>query len=64
MWSGGISARNPVRPAGSGNTGLTCQTDNTPPAILQLVVLLFFSVSSIYHSLQNAIVLLHIPDSK
>ncbi len=37
MWSGGISKRNPVRPAGKWVQGLTCQTAKTPPAILQIV---------------------------
>jgi hypothetical protein len=30
MWSGGISKRNPVRPAGKWAQGLTCQTAKTP----------------------------------
>jgi len=30
MWSGGISGRNRVRPAGKWAEGLTCQTAKTP----------------------------------
>ncbi len=30
IWSGGISNRNPVRPAGKWARGLTCQTAKTP----------------------------------
>ena len=38
MWSGGISKRNPVRPAGKWAQGLTCQTAKTPaPAIYKLL---------------------------
>lgn len=37
MWSGGISNRNPVRPAVKWARGLTCQTAKTPPAIYNLL---------------------------
>ena len=35
MWSGGISKRNPVRPAGEWAQGLTCQTAKTPACHIQ-----------------------------
>ncbi len=37
MWSGGISNRNPVRPAGKWAQGLTCQTAKTPACHIQFV---------------------------
>lgn len=37
MWSGGISNRNPVRPAGKWARGLTCQTAKTPACQIQIV---------------------------
>ena len=37
MWSGGISKRNPVRPAGKWAQGLTCQTVKTPACHIQCV---------------------------
>ena len=37
MWSGGISKRNPVRPAGKWAKGLTCQTAETPACHIQFV---------------------------
>ena len=37
MWSGGISKRNPVRPAGKWARGLTCQTAKTPACHIQFV---------------------------
>ena len=39
MWSGGISKRNPVRPAGKWARGLTCQTAKTPACHIQCVEL-------------------------
>ena len=38
MWSGGISKRNPVRPAGKWAQGLTCQTAKTPACHIQFVM--------------------------
>ena len=49
MWSGGISNRNPVRPAGGGNTGLTCQTEKTPACHITNCYRAFF----IIHFLQS-----------
>ena len=37
MWSGGISGRNRVRPAGKWAQGLTCQTAKTPACHIQCV---------------------------
>lgn len=37
MWSGGISKRNPVRPAEKWARGLTCQTAKTPACHIQIV---------------------------
>lgn len=37
MWSGGISKRNPVRPAEKWAKGLTCQTAETPACHIQFV---------------------------
>ncbi len=42
MWSGGISKRNPVRPAGKWAQGLTCQTAKTPACHVQFVNGWFF----------------------
>jgi hypothetical protein len=42
MWSGGISGRNRVRPAGKWAQGLTCQTANPPPAIYNLLAAGFY----------------------
>ena len=39
MWSGGISKRNPVRPAGKWAQGLTCQTAKSPACHIQFVEL-------------------------
>ena len=39
MWSGGISKRNPVRPAGKWAQGLTCQTAKTPACHVQFLSL-------------------------
>ena len=41
MWSGGISKRNPVRPAVKWAQGLTCQTAKTPPDIYNLLQRVF-----------------------
>ena len=38
MWSGGISGRNRVRPAGKWARGLTCQTAKTPACHIQIVM--------------------------
>ncbi len=37
LWSGGISGRNRVRPAGKWAQGLTCQTATTPACHIQNV---------------------------
>ncbi len=42
MWSGGISGRNRVRPAGKWAQGLTCQTAKTPACHIQFVTARFF----------------------
>ncbi len=42
MWSGGISGRNRVRPAGKWARGLTCQTAKTPACHIQFVMPSFF----------------------
>ncbi len=42
MWSGGISKRNPVRPAGKWAQGLTCQTAKTPACHIQFVRASYF----------------------
>ena len=42
MWSGGISERNPVRPAEKWARGLTCQTGKTPACHIQFVMRSFF----------------------
>ena len=58
MWSGGISKRNPVRPAGKWAQGLTCQTAKTPACHIEIVIGRFFhlsSVSSITSSTTSAI---------
>ncbi len=41
MWSGGISERNRVRPAGKWAQGLTCQTAETPACHVQFVTISF-----------------------
>src|SRR5690554_2109906 len=48
MWSGGISGRNRVRPAGKWAKGLTYQTAKTPACHIQIVTswLLFFVILS------------------
>ncbi len=38
MWSGGISGRNRVRPAGKWAKVLTCQTAKTPACHIQFVM--------------------------
>ena len=47
MWSGGISGRNRVRPAGKWAQGLTCQTAKTPACHIQFVTTSFF-ISSLF----------------
>jgi len=44
MWSGGISKRNPVKPAGKWARGMTCQTAKTPTCHIQFVVRCAFIV--------------------
>ena len=46
MWSGGISGRNRVRPAGKWARGLTCQTATTPACHIQCVSGSYFFVNS------------------
>jgi hypothetical protein len=41
MWSGGISERNPVRPAEGNAQGLTCQTAKHPACHIQNVIASF-----------------------
>ena len=41
MWSGGISKKNPVRPAGKWARGLTCQTAKTPACHIQFINMRF-----------------------
>ncbi len=52
MWSGGISERNRVRPAGKWARDLTCQTAKTPACHIQFVMGRFyficFNFSSIF----------------
>ncbi len=47
MWSGGISGRNRVRPAGKWAQGLTCQTAKTPPAMYNLLTAGFLFMVSL-----------------
>ena len=49
MWSGGISGRNRVRPAGKWATGLTCQTAKTPACHIQFLILNKVYLSSLYN---------------
>ncbi len=49
MWSGGISERNRVRPAGKWAQGLTCQTAKTPACHIQFVELNPLSGSLFYN---------------
>ncbi len=58
MWSGGISGRNRVRPAGKLAKGLTCQTAKTPACHIQFVTLrflLFFLKSNYYFYLKSIV---------
>lgn len=42
MWSGGISKKNPKRPAGEWAQGLTSQTARTPACHIQIVMASLF----------------------
>ncbi len=51
MWSGEISKRNPVRPAGKWTQGLTCQTAKSPACHIQFVIARYFYF--IFHVLKT-----------
>ena len=52
MWSGGISKRNRVRPAGKWAQGLTCQTAKTPACHVQFVNGWFFIHGQFVNSIE------------
>ena len=52
MWSGGISKRNPVRPAGKWAQGLTCQTAEDPACHVQIVNGWFFIHGQVVNSIK------------
>ncbi len=58
MWSGGISKRNRVRPAGKWARGLTCQTAKTPACHIQFVNASIFIFGHTFKSCR------HIRDNK
>ncbi|RIH64335.1 hypothetical protein D1164_14670 [Mariniphaga sediminis] len=55
MWSGGISGRNRVRPAGKWASGLTCQTAKTPACHIQIVNGWFFIHGQVVNSIKVSI---------
>ena len=52
MWSGGISGRNRVRPAGKWARGLTCQTAEHPACHIQIVNGWFFIHGQVVNSIK------------